>query len=68
MSARSWGRWATGFKTVEEAIQLRNRVLECLDIAESTQSPAIRERNDNAGGGTTSVTDLPGCGTVTSGG
>ena len=37
--------WATGFKTVEEAIQLRNRVLECLDIAESTHSPAIRERN-----------------------
>ena len=30
--------WATGFKTVEEAIQLRNRVLECLDIAESTHS------------------------------
>lgn len=37
--------WATGFKTVEEAIQLRNRVLECLDIAESTHSPEIRERN-----------------------
>ena len=37
--------WATGFKTVEEAIQLRNRVLECLDIAESTNSPEIRERN-----------------------
>ena len=37
--------WATGFKTVEEAIQLRNRVIECLDIAESTHSPEIRERN-----------------------
>lgn len=37
--------WATGFKTVEEAIQLRNRVLECLDIAESTHSSQIRERN-----------------------
>jgi NADH dehydrogenase len=37
--------WATGFKTVEEAIQLRNRVLECLDIAESTRDPRIRSRN-----------------------
>jgi NADH dehydrogenase len=37
--------WATGFKTVEEAIQLRNRVLECLDIAESTRDPLIRRRN-----------------------
>jgi NADH dehydrogenase len=46
--------WGTGFKTVEEAIQLRNRVLECLDIAESTHSPEIRERNLNfvfVGGG-----------------
>jgi NADH dehydrogenase len=37
--------WATGFKTVEEAIQLRNRVLECLDIAESTRDADIRLRN-----------------------
>ena len=37
--------WATGFKNVEEAIQLRNRVLECLDIAETATDPAIRERN-----------------------
>jgi NADH dehydrogenase len=37
--------WATGFKTVEEAIQLRNRILECLDIAESTRDPLIRRRN-----------------------
>jgi NADH dehydrogenase len=37
--------WGTGFKNVEEAIQLRNRVLECLDIAESTTDPEIRERN-----------------------
>ena len=37
--------WASGFKNVEEAIQLRNRVLECLDIAESATDPAIRERN-----------------------
>ena len=37
--------WASGFKNVEEAIQLRNRVLECLDIAESATAPAIRERN-----------------------
>jgi NADH dehydrogenase len=35
----------TGFKNVEEAIQLRNRVIECLDIAESTTDPAIRARN-----------------------
>ena len=53
--------WATGFKTVEEAIQLRNRVLECLDIAESTHSPAIRERNLNfviVGGGFAGVEAL----------
>jgi NADH dehydrogenase len=37
--------WASGFKNVEEAIQLRNRVLECLDIAESATDPSIRERN-----------------------
>ena len=35
----------TGFKNVEEAIQLRNRVIECLDIAESTHDAAIRLRN-----------------------
>ena len=54
-------RWATGFKTVEEAIQLRNRVLECLDIAESTHSPDIRERNLNfvvVGGGFAGVEAL----------
>jgi NADH:ubiquinone reductase (H+-translocating) len=46
--------WGTGFKNVEEAIQLRNRVLECLDIAESTTDPEIRQRNLNfvvVGGG-----------------
>jgi NADH dehydrogenase len=37
--------WGTGFKNVEEAIQLRNRVIECLDIAESTTDDAIRRRN-----------------------
>lgn len=37
--------WASGFKNVEEAIQLRNRVLECLDIAESATDPEVRERN-----------------------
>ena len=37
--------WATGFRTVEEAIQLRNRVLECLDIAESTRDEDVRRRN-----------------------
>jgi NADH:ubiquinone reductase (H+-translocating) len=46
--------WGTGFKNVEEAIELRNRVIECLDIAESTRDPRIRERNLNfvvVGGG-----------------
>ena len=53
--------WATGFKTVEEAIQLRNRILECLDIAESTKDHAIRERNLNfvvVGGGYAGVEAL----------
>jgi NADH dehydrogenase len=36
--------WAMGFRTVEEAIRLRNRALECLDIAESTTDPEIRRR------------------------
>jgi NADH dehydrogenase len=34
----------TGFKTVEEAIQLRNQVIECLDIAQSTRDKALRRR------------------------
>ena len=53
--------WATGFKTVEEAIQLRNRILECLDIAESTKDAVIRERNLNfvvVGGGYAGVEAL----------
>ena len=53
--------WATGFKTVEEAIQLRNRILECLDIAESTRDPLIRRRNLNVvvvGGGFAGVEAL----------
>ncbi len=37
--------WGVGFKTVEEAILLNNRVIECLDIAESATDPEIRERN-----------------------
>ncbi len=37
--------WAMGFKNVEEAIALRNRVLECLDIADSATAPQVRERN-----------------------
>jgi NADH:ubiquinone reductase (H+-translocating) len=37
--------WGTGFKNVEEAIELRNRVIECLDIAESTRDERIRARN-----------------------
>ncbi|MGW3102956.1 NAD(P)/FAD-dependent oxidoreductase [Streptomyces sp. NPDC001100] len=32
-----------GFKTVEEAIGLRNHVIEQLDIASSTRDPAIRD-------------------------
>ncbi|MEU3553763.1 NAD(P)/FAD-dependent oxidoreductase [Streptomyces fragilis] len=32
-----------GFRTVEEAIGLRNHVLEQLDIAASTRDPAVRE-------------------------
>ena len=32
-----------GFKTIEEAIGLRNHVLEQLDIASSTRDPAIRD-------------------------
>jgi NADH:ubiquinone reductase (H+-translocating) len=46
--------WGIGFKNVEEAIQLRNRVIECLDIAESTRDENIRRRNLNfvvVGGG-----------------
>jgi NADH dehydrogenase len=33
-----------GFKTIEEAIYLRNQILNCLDIAESTQDRARRRR------------------------
>jgi NADH dehydrogenase len=33
-----------GFKQVEEAIQLRNHVLDRLDVAESTTSEAVRQR------------------------
>ncbi|MDP9222074.1 MAG: FAD-dependent oxidoreductase, partial [Actinomycetota bacterium] len=35
---------AVGFKTVEEAIYLRNQVLESLDVAESTADEARRKR------------------------
>ncbi|HZG96486.1 MAG TPA: FAD-dependent oxidoreductase, partial [Mycobacteriales bacterium] len=35
---------AVGFKTVEEAIFLRNQVLQCLDIAASTDDPETRRR------------------------
>ncbi|WP_329066567.1 NAD(P)/FAD-dependent oxidoreductase [Streptomyces sp. NBC_01429] len=34
---------AVGFKTVEEAIGLRNHVIEQMDIASSTRDPAIRD-------------------------
>jgi NADH dehydrogenase len=37
--------WATGFKNVEEAIRLRNQVLEALDVAESATDVDVRERN-----------------------
>jgi NADH:ubiquinone reductase (H+-translocating) len=33
-----------GFKEITEAIYLRNKILSCLDVAESTTDPAIRER------------------------
>jgi NADH dehydrogenase len=33
-----------GFKTIEEAIYLRNQVLNCLDVAESTMDDARRRR------------------------
>ncbi len=35
---------AVGFKTIEEAIYLRNQVLKCLDVAESTPDRARRRR------------------------
>jgi NADH dehydrogenase len=35
---------AVGFKTLGEAIWLRNRVLECLDVASATDDPQIRQR------------------------
>jgi NADH dehydrogenase len=35
---------AVGFKTVEEAIYLRNHILERMDAAESTDEPAVRRR------------------------
>lgn len=35
---------AVGFKTVAEAIWLRNHVLECLDVAASTRDPERRAR------------------------
>ncbi|MEU6221706.1 NAD(P)/FAD-dependent oxidoreductase [Streptomyces sp. NPDC047022] len=35
--------YGIGFKTVEEAIGLRNHVLEQMDIASSTRDPAIRD-------------------------
>jgi NADH dehydrogenase len=38
------GEQAVGFKTVEEAIYLRNHILERMDAAESTDEPAVRRR------------------------
>ncbi|MEV0416247.1 FAD-dependent oxidoreductase [Streptomyces sp. NPDC050448] len=35
--------YAIGFKTVEEAIGLRNHVIEQMDIASSTRDPALRD-------------------------
>ncbi|MFF7249458.1 NAD(P)/FAD-dependent oxidoreductase [Embleya sp. NPDC008237] len=35
--------WGIGFKTVEEAIALRNHVLEQMDTASSTRDPSIRD-------------------------
>jgi len=34
-----------GFKTVEEAIAVRNRVIECMDIADGASDPELRARN-----------------------
>ncbi|MGD0453988.1 MAG: NAD(P)/FAD-dependent oxidoreductase [Solirubrobacteraceae bacterium] len=36
------GEHATGFKSLSDAIALRNQVLSCLDIAESLEDPALR--------------------------
>ena len=33
-----------GFKEISEGIYLRNKVLSCLDVAESTTDPAVRRR------------------------
>jgi NADH:ubiquinone reductase (H+-translocating) len=38
------GERAVGFKTVEEAIYLRNEILERMDAAETTDDQAIRQR------------------------
>jgi NADH dehydrogenase len=35
---------AVGFKTVAEAIYLRNHLLSCMDAAESTSDPTVRQR------------------------
>src|SRR3954451_3959120 len=34
----------TGFKSIQEAIALRNRVIECMDIAESTRDADLKRR------------------------
>ncbi|TAK68725.1 MAG: NAD(P)/FAD-dependent oxidoreductase [Actinomycetota bacterium] len=50
-----------GFKNVEEAIALRNRVIECLDIAETATDPLVRECNTTfvfVGGGYAGVEAL----------
>ncbi|MCX4549316.1 NAD(P)/FAD-dependent oxidoreductase [Streptomyces sp. NBC_01387] len=36
-------RYGIGFKSIEEAIGLRNHVIEQLDIASSTRDPAVRD-------------------------
>jgi NADH dehydrogenase len=36
--------WGIGFKTIGEAIYLRNHVLACLDLAASTDDPAQRRK------------------------
>ncbi len=36
------GEHATGFKSLSDAIALRNQVLSCLDVAESLDDPALR--------------------------
>ncbi len=57
---------AIGFKTLSEAIALRNRVLSCLEIAETLEDPEERAQylrvvliNKQTGAGTSRITIAP---------